>query len=1365
MKPEYFFHLSYQTAELLAIGFVFLILLAFAIFLNRRNENADSSADDFDAEDQSAGDLRTLRFRGSSNRDPRFLLLGAGAADSEVAPDGVTPAPLRSRLAADHTRDLAHWLFDGGDVIAVEDDFFVNVQADQDADRDWRNFLARLKQHRPRRPIDGLILNLHANRLVGSGAVADTDLRKRAAGTARRLQILRQQLGFYLPVYVLVSGCEAIDGFSVFIQAHPDSDPGQIFGWSTPHRPEAVFSAYWTAQAFAEVLRVLAGLRMQWFAQTVAPASASQEMRDKMFLFPSNFAALESPVASFLNCMFTELGAGGAVQFRGLYFSGALSSSTAASPPARQSLFTRDLLKKKMVPERVLARPTDVTFARSAACSAVASAACVVAALLLALGTLIGWYHLSRTSARALPELQQVAFALASANVGDNPASACAAIDAAQKLSGRNFRSYFLPLSVFHPLDPEVRQIMPPVFNQLVYPTMHAGLESRIADLVAPASSANSPQSLSAFLDALLTLEDHILLYNRLASADKGGSAGLLELAGYLDPHTPAGRAADSSKLATALAWLDAKFVNRVLGGDLEGLDAIVRISSGPLLNGQPWIEPTTARLAGMIADPNLEGAHLIATLGVAASGIDQLSDSSLNTFQQPDKLNKLNATLDQLKAQSQSAASWFAAPGPATDIDKALQPIFSRPPLSNILLCDSTMLPKPCSNLQDLKLAIQIAAAARFDELRGSIKERQTAVTGPLLDTAGALQLSQPTASLQSALQGYLKLPFVAAIGCSPLRGVAANEELLWDNNRLQAAIQDKTAYDGYYAASLANAPVAIQDVFEDPALDRLRAGLIDALGSAQQFQLLPPVSAANAAALAAMAFDEARSLQAAQPLLNQVLDLLNELHFNAEYDTLERVTTGHALSILLNLDRNFEAMRLYQPPKGSFNPWTTGTLPSVTVYQLKTGADMNTYLTNEMQQVQKFSTAAGIAVAYLQQHMLGEAQPPAVAAKWQGIAADLQKYVASAPASGVGSLEQFLATGMNLTTPPDCQVPVSQVNSSRIYFVQVRDSLEQELMSRCHSLANQYAADTYTQLAAYFNSNLKGKFPFSAPLSAQDEANPDDVIGLFTLLDRDESPIRAGLKNASGLSDESKAAIKAFLSQLDDLRPLFTSLLSGQPGALPAFDIAPVFRVNRGHELNGKEIAAWRLTIGDSANRIAEWTLGPGDAAPRTSGTVSPAHWTYGDPISLTLRWAADTTSIPVSTPPAVVDAKARTAVFQFADPWSLLKMAIEMAPSANYFERHADPDPQTMLFCVNQSAAGIAAQDANPCENPQNPSAAQTADQPVKVFVRIRIFAPGKTEPLRIPAFPVVAPSAVLATGSASAKTYATTRRSGQ
>lgn len=1364
MRLVQLLHLSYQNAELLAFVLALFFLLGIAFLLSRWNEHANLPVDDFDGEDAgpSTGSFLAARRRGFSNRNPRFLFLGASAAETTATFDGLTRDRRPARAARDNPFEITHWLFDGGEIVAVADSLFAPACPGRDSDMEWVGFLSGLKRRRRRRPVDGLILNLPAARLIGPDALSKTDLLNRADGNARQLRNLRDQLGFFLPLSLLITGCEAIEEFATFIRAQDNRNPRQILGWSSPRSPEAAFHPGWTAQAFAEVGRGLAKLRMAWFARPAHGTNPDPAVRDGVFLFPGNIEALEGAVASYLNRLFEKIGHRGAVQFRGLYFSGGLSdSSDAASAGLRNQetpkpLFTFDMLQKKIIPERVLARPTDRAFARSAAVSASASAACAVAALMLASGTLVGWLRLSKTAERTVPELRQVASALSADAGATNASSVRAAIDAAWKLSGSNFQSVFLPVSMIQPLAPSVRGTMTPVFTQLVYPAMRAGLERKIAGLVdTPTPSATAPQSLTGFIDSLLRLEDNVLLFNGLVPAGNGSGRNLLALAGYLGLQPSRGGSAEDFLGSGAIArWVDTKIVIPVFAGDSSGLDAIVSGSSGQPLYGQPWIAPTVGRLARMLSDPTLAGTHLLDTLQTAADEIDQLNDTSFDTTLPPEKLK---ATLDRLQAQAQSAANWYASASPFADIDTELQPIFSRPPLTNIFLCDSARHPNSCANAQKLKSKIRQAAEEDFDALRQDIQDKQTDTTGLLLDGSGNLQLSQPTVNLQLALDGYLKLPFLTQKESVLPRDAAAGEQLLWDNNRLQEAIQDKVAYDAFYSSSLANAPVAVQNIFENAARNHLRIGMVDAVSSAQQFHCMQPAEQANAATndeqfhclpLAGneeMSIAEARSFQAAEKSLNQVLDEFNQMHFDEEYDNLEQVTTDHAQAILLSLDRAFQALRLYSPQGGNFNSWTAGSLPSVTAYHQPTAGKMDSYLTNQKQEVEKFAAAAQIVATYLSQHVLRKANLPPAVAKWQGISNDLQKYDASVPSTGLGSLEQFLATGMDKTVPPDCQLYVSQANSARLYFVRVRRSLERKLVSRCQSLSSQYATDDYSNLAKDFDQHLAGRFPFSAPPTGTPavEADPADVIEFFDRLDREESSIRSGLGHSSKLTDASKAGIEAFLLQLDNLRPLFTSLLSGQPGAVPAFDIAPVFRVNRKYEANGDQICEWRLTIRNSTDRIAEWVLTTGDSRPRTLGSTSPGNWTYGDSVTLSLRWAKDSTMIPAPAAFPSVDQTSRTAVYRFRDPWSLLRMLVQMAAPANDFEGGADPDPQTMLFTVRQQEAKPSIKGATASGNGENAAANQVANQPVKVFVRIRVSAPGKAEALRIPVFPTQAP----------------------
>jgi hypothetical protein len=71
----------------------------------------------------------------------------------------------------------------------------------------------------------------------------------------------------------------------------------------------------------------------------------------------------------------------------------------------------------------------------------------------------------------------------------------------------------------------------------------------------------------------------------------------------------------------------------------------------------------------------------------------------------------------------------------------------------------------------------------------------------------------------------------------------------------------------------------------------------------------------------------------------------------------------------------------------------------------------------------------------------------------------------------------------------------------------------------------------------------------------------------------------------------------------------------------------------------------------------------------------------------------------------------------------------MLLQHAAPAGDLDRGVDIDPQTLVFTADQKNA--------------NEGKDIGAEQGVKVFIRVRIYAPGKTEPLKIPAFPMQAP----------------------
>ena len=101
---------------------------------------------------------------------------------------------------------------------------------------------------------------------------------------------------------------------------------------------------------------------------------------------------------------------------------------------------------------------------------------------------------------------------------------------------------------------------------------------------------------------------------------------------------------------------------------------------------------------------------------------------------------------------------------------------------------------------------------------------------------------------------------------------------------------------------------------------------------------------------------------------------------------------------------------------------------------------------------------------------------------------------------------------------------------------------------------------------------------------------------------------------------------------------------------------------------------------------------------------------------------------------TPPSSVkhSLSSRSVVFEYRDSWSLFTMLALHQPLSSDFDRAADPDPQTLVFIVNDGKFSGAVPQSGGDTSPQ-----------AKVFVRIKLRPPGKPDNLRMRGFPTKAP----------------------
>jgi type VI secretion system protein ImpL len=801
----------------------------------------------------------------------------------------------------------------------------------------------------------------------------------------------------------------------------------------------------------------------------------------------------------------------------------------------------------------------------------------------------------------------------------------------------------------------------------------------------------------------MLRLDGNIALFNTLAPKGSGKGRDMLALASYLDPME----------------------LQDLPDRDTAGLDYIILNSRGEPLNTRQWHKATLEKLEGLIGDvfkQNIKEERLLISLDALAVQINLLEDNRMETYQQlVDLRNSLTQTQNLLADPSLQwiAKESFEVPGPLTLI---LDPILTRPPVANVLLCDANLKEQPCASLTELKSFTIRAGNADFLAFRTSLLARKTDATGPIISVANSkLQLSQATGSLQPLFDSFLKIPFVMRDGTRQILEAGPDQQLFWDNSRLQEAIQDKDAYDKFLAGDLAGSSDAIQDTFEEVALDRLEANMVDSIASAQQFKTVLADNKSDQTTIA-----EVRNFQANFQFLDKLLEQFGELDFTNAYDDLLGVSTNQAVGLLARIDGSFEARRFYSPA-GNFDLWTGQNMPALAGYSTHNAEEMLGYLALQRQDVQQYAALAKPLVTFLQSRSPGNQKQTALIAKWKGIVNDVQQYDAAPAATGLGSLEELLDVRIDKVTPQNCQSVLTPAYSGSVYFAQVRRSIERALYTRCRSLSHQTSLEQYIQIAEFFNKHLSGRFPFSTPLrgTSDKEAAPADIVEFFRQLDASGKAIREGLENSSNASSATK--ITAFLTQADSLRPFFASLLSSQPGPVPTFDIGPSFRVNRAREAGG--------------NEIIDWTLQVGDMTFRNSDKQRTGRWTLGDPVKLMLRWAKDSPNQPVPSPAIGYEINGNgTVTFEYKDLWSLLTMMAQHSAPASDFDGLADPDPQTLVFAIDQKKAPIAPGSGQQTAMKSSANAEVTN---TRVYIRVKIYPPDKTEPLRIPLFPTQAP----------------------
>lgn len=276
--------------------------------------------------------LATLRESGTAQADylydlPWYIIIGPPGSGKTTAlvnsglnfplAGGRTPAAI---AGVGGTRYCDWWFTE--DAVLVDTAGRYTTQDSNAAHdrRSWLSFLGLLKKHRPRQPINGVIVALSIADLV---SLDETELTAHSGAVRSRLTELHDLLKIDFPVYVLFTKMDLIAGFTEFYADLGEMQRRMVWGatFQNPKKNQNLVGR--VPEEFDALVE-----RLAEFLPDRLQAENDPTARLRIFGFPAQVATLKTPIVNFLGRIFEPTRYHANATLRGFYFTSGTQQGT-----------------------------------------------------------------------------------------------------------------------------------------------------------------------------------------------------------------------------------------------------------------------------------------------------------------------------------------------------------------------------------------------------------------------------------------------------------------------------------------------------------------------------------------------------------------------------------------------------------------------------------------------------------------------------------------------------------------------------------------------------------------------------------------------------------------------------------------------------------------------------------------------------------------------------------------------------------------------------------------------------------------------------------------------------------------------------
>lgn len=185
----------------------------------------------------------------------------------------------------------------------------------------WLGFLDLLKKHRPRRPLNGILITMSLSDLL---RLTEEERSQHAQAIRQRIEELTERMGIRIPIYMLFTKTDLIAGFTDFFADLGKEERRQVWGVTfAENEDDTVDNISHISKDYEALLT-----RLNQRVNTRMQEERDLNRRNLIFGFPQRMSLLKEPAIRFLEACFAVNRYQSAPLLRGVYFTSGTQEGT-----------------------------------------------------------------------------------------------------------------------------------------------------------------------------------------------------------------------------------------------------------------------------------------------------------------------------------------------------------------------------------------------------------------------------------------------------------------------------------------------------------------------------------------------------------------------------------------------------------------------------------------------------------------------------------------------------------------------------------------------------------------------------------------------------------------------------------------------------------------------------------------------------------------------------------------------------------------------------------------------------------------------------------------------------------------------------